>query len=76
MRSTGEVMGIDKDFSAAFAKAALAAGQKLPREGNVFITMTDTFKVPQSLLTVDSVTSPASCRRCELSGSPVGNVHQ
>lgn len=46
MRSTGEVMGIDKDFSAAFAKAALAAGQKLPRKGNVFITMTDTFKVP------------------------------
>ena len=44
MRSTGEVMGIDSDFSKAYAKAALAAGQKLPTSGNVFVSMTDKYK--------------------------------
>ena len=44
MRSTGEVMGIDSDFSKAYAKAALSAGQKLPASGNVFVSMTDKFK--------------------------------
>ncbi len=44
MRSTGEVMGIDKNFSAAYAKAALAAGQRLPMSGKVFITMIDKYK--------------------------------
>lgn len=44
MRSTGEVMGIDSDFSKAYAKAALAAGQKLPASGNVFVSMTDKYK--------------------------------
>lgn len=41
MRSTGEVMGIDSDFGKAFAKAELAAGQRLPLEGTVFVSMTD-----------------------------------
>ncbi len=41
MRSTGEVMGIDTDFGKAFAKAALAAGQRLPLEGTVFVSMND-----------------------------------
>lgn len=44
MRSTGEVMGIDSDFSKAYAKAALSAGQKLPVAGNVFVSMTDKYK--------------------------------
>jgi hypothetical protein len=44
MRSTGEVMGIDKTFAKAYAKAAIAAGQKLPTGGNVFITMIDKHK--------------------------------
>jgi carbamoyl-phosphate synthase large subunit len=39
MRSTGEVMGIDEDFGRAFLKSQLAAGQKLPREGTVFISV-------------------------------------
>ncbi len=39
MKSTGEVMGIDRNFGAAFAKAAVAAGQNLPREGTVFISV-------------------------------------
>ena len=41
MRSTGEVMGVARDFPAAFAKAQAAAGALLPSEGTVFITVTD-----------------------------------
>lgn len=33
MRSTGEVMGIDYDFPSSYAKAQIAAGQKLPMAG-------------------------------------------
>jgi carbamoyl-phosphate synthase large subunit len=33
MRSTGEVMGIDYDFASSYAKAQIAAGQKLPMSG-------------------------------------------
>lgn len=39
MRSTGEVMGIDRDFGKAFAKAQLAASQILPLSGTVFVSM-------------------------------------
>ena len=41
MRSTGEVMGIARDFPTAFAKAQAAAGAKLPSSGTVFITVAD-----------------------------------
>jgi carbamoyl-phosphate synthase large subunit len=41
MRSTGEVMGIDADFGTAFAKAELAASQRLPLSGTVFVSMSD-----------------------------------
>ena len=44
MRSTGEVMGVARDFPAAFAKAQAAAGSPLPSEGTVFITVTDNDK--------------------------------
>jgi len=44
MRSTGEVMGIARDFPTAFAKAQAAAGVPLPKEGTVFITVTDSDK--------------------------------
>ncbi|MCL2932178.1 MAG: carbamoyl-phosphate synthase large subunit [Trichodesmium sp. MAG_R03] len=44
MRSTGEAMGIDIDFGKAFAKAQLSAGQKLPLEGTVFVSMSDRYK--------------------------------
>ena len=39
MKSTGEVMGIDTTFGAAYAKSQIAAGQKLPVKGNVFISV-------------------------------------
>ncbi|RAP34275.1 carbamoyl phosphate synthase large subunit [Candidatus Marinamargulisbacteria bacterium SCGC AG-439-L15] len=41
MKSTGEVMGIDKSFEMAYLKSQLAAGQLLPQEGAVFITVQD-----------------------------------
>jgi carbamoyl-phosphate synthase large subunit len=41
MKSTGEVMGIAPDFGAAYAKAQLGAGQRLPTEGTVFISVED-----------------------------------
>ena len=41
MKSTGEVMGIDRDFGRAFAKAQLAAGGALPRGGRVFLSVRD-----------------------------------
>ena len=41
MRSTGEVMGIARDFPTAFAKAQAAAGAQLPSTGTVFITVAD-----------------------------------
>ena len=44
MRSTGEVMGIDKDFGMAFAKSQIASGTKVPKKGIVFISVKDTDK--------------------------------
>ncbi|MDQ3555369.1 MAG: carbamoyl-phosphate synthase large subunit, partial [Gemmatimonadota bacterium] len=41
MRSTGEAMGFDDSFGMAFAKAQLSAGQSLPGEGNVLVTVND-----------------------------------
>ncbi|XP_015933041.1 carbamoyl-phosphate synthase large chain, chloroplastic-like [Arachis duranensis] len=44
MRSTGEVMGIDSLYNTAFAKAQIAAGQKLPTSGIVFLSLNDLTK--------------------------------
>ncbi|MDQ3265677.1 MAG: carbamoyl-phosphate synthase large subunit [Myxococcota bacterium] len=41
MKSTGEVMGLDETFPAAFAKSQLAAGVRLPKTGKVFISVKD-----------------------------------
>jgi carbamoyl-phosphate synthase large subunit len=44
MRSTGEVMGIARDFPSAFAKAQAAAGLPLPAAGTAFVSVTDSDK--------------------------------
>ena len=44
MRSTGEVMGWDDDFGAAFLKSQIAASTTLPTEGTVFISLKDSDK--------------------------------
>src|SRR5204863_3380285 len=41
MRSTGEVMGIDRSFGLAFAKSQIAARNRLPRSGTVFFSLAD-----------------------------------
>ncbi|HEX4904234.1 MAG TPA: carbamoyl-phosphate synthase large subunit, partial [Acidimicrobiales bacterium] len=41
MRSTGEVMGIDATFGLAFAKSQIAAGDRLPEGGSVFLSISD-----------------------------------
>jgi len=41
MKSTGEVMGMDRDFGRAYLKSQIAAGQILPTKGNVFISVRD-----------------------------------
>jgi carbamoyl-phosphate synthase large subunit len=64
MKSTGEVMGIDRNFGAAFAKAAVAAGQNLP---------TARHACSSPCATATSVTrssSPSTLRRSASTSSP------
>ena len=44
MKSTGEVMGISKNFGVSFAKAQLSAGNKIPTQGTCFLSFVDTDK--------------------------------
>ena len=44
MKSTGEVMGISKNFGVSFAKAQLSAGNKIPTTGTCFLSFVDTDK--------------------------------
>jgi carbamoyl-phosphate synthase large subunit len=44
MKSTGEVMGIDRSFEIAFAKSQLGGGSRLPRQGTVFVSVRDADK--------------------------------
>ncbi|MGR3248530.1 MAG: carbamoyl-phosphate synthase large subunit [Paracoccus sp. (in: a-proteobacteria)] len=46
MRSTGEVMGWDRNFARAFLKAQMGAGTHLPHEGRVFLSVKDADKTP------------------------------
>ncbi len=50
MKSTGEVIGVAPDFPTAFGKAQAAAGAPLPREGTVFISVTDSDKAAATQL--------------------------
>ncbi|MXP09271.1 carbamoyl-phosphate synthase large subunit [Pseudoblastomonas halimionae] len=44
MKSTGEVMGLDRDFAMAFAKSQMGAGVTLPKSGTAFVSVKDTDK--------------------------------
>src|SRR5205807_1657964 len=44
MKSTGEVMGLDRSFAIAFAKSQLGGGSNLPRKGTVFVSVRDADK--------------------------------
>ncbi len=50
MKSTGEVMGLDRDFSTAFAKSQLAAGSALPTGGAVFVSVRDRDKQGMAMM--------------------------
>ncbi len=44
MRSTGEVMGIDRSYAVAFAKSQLASGSRVPTSGTLFVSVKDADK--------------------------------
>ena len=44
MRSTGEVMGLDRNFAMAFAKSQLGAGMRMPLAGTVFVSVKEADK--------------------------------
>ncbi|MGO9357174.1 MAG: carbamoyl-phosphate synthase large subunit, partial [Xanthobacteraceae bacterium] len=44
MRSTGEIMGLDRSFAIAFAKSQLGGGTRVPRSGTVFVSVRDSDK--------------------------------
>lgn len=81
MRSTGEVMGISYDFEVAFAKAQIAAGQKLPLLGTVFLSLNDLTKpqlakIAQAFLGLGFgiVSTSGTAHVLELEGIPVERV--
>ena len=44
MKSTGEIMGIDRSFAVAFAKSQLGGGTRVPRKGTVFVSVRENDK--------------------------------
>ncbi len=81
MKSTGEVMGIDPSFGAAFAKAMLGAGNVLPRSGKVFVSVRDEDKrviLPLVLrlhsLGFEIVATSGTARALQNAGVPVQRV--
>lgn len=83
MKSTGEVMGIDTDFAQAFAKSQIAAGNVLPTEGNVFLSVKDSDKedlvpIAKELaeLGFDLVATGGTCTRLQESGLTVKRVNK
>lgn len=81
MRSTGEVMGIDRSFGLAFAKSQAAAGNRLPTSGTVFLSLADRDK--QAGLVVarrfaelgfELAATDGTARALESEGLPVSDV--
>jgi carbamoyl-phosphate synthase large subunit len=81
MRSTGEVMGIDRTFGVAFAKSQTAVGNKLPDRGAVFLSLADRDKSAGLAaarkfadLGFTIVATAGTAAACEAEGIPVGAV--
>ncbi len=78
MRSTGEVMGIDRSFGLAFAKSQAAAGSRLPQQGAVFLSLADRDKA-QGLVAARRLTdlgfsilaTAGTAAACRAEGIPV-----
>ena len=83
MKSTGEVMGIDRDYNIAFAKSQLGGGTRVPKSGTVFISVRDTDKArileSTRLLVQLGFQDPGDLRNPALfrrTGRPVGQDQQ
>ena len=83
MKSTGEVMGIARDFPTAFGKAQAAAGVDLPESGAVFITVTDTDKPAATQLAArlhdlgfEIVATGGTALAIERMGVPVSRINK
>ncbi|MDO5620884.1 MAG: carbamoyl-phosphate synthase large subunit [Paracoccus sp. (in: a-proteobacteria)] len=57
MRSTGEVMGWDRNFPRAFLKAQMGAGTDLPHDGKVFVSVKDADKSPELAAAMGDMTA-------------------
>jgi carbamoyl-phosphate synthase large subunit len=57
MKSTGEVMGLDRDYNVAFAKSQLGGGSRLPTDGTVFVSVRDSDKprILEAIRTLDGL---------------------
>jgi carbamoyl-phosphate synthase large subunit len=83
MKSTGEVMGLDRDVGRAFAKSQLGAGVDLPTRGTVFISVKDRDKaamVPLGRRLVEMgfglIATAGTQRYLEAEGLPVARVNK
>jgi carbamoyl-phosphate synthase large subunit len=83
MKSTGEVMGIDPDLGLAFAKAYLGAGQNIPTEGKVLMSVKDADKREAveiaktlSLLGFQVLATHGTYRALRAAGVNVGPVYK
>jgi carbamoyl-phosphate synthase large subunit len=81
MRSTGEVMGIDRTFGLAFAKSQMAVGNRLPDRGTVFLSLADRDKATGLVvarrftdLGFALVATSGTAAACEAEGIPVSAV--
>jgi len=83
MKSTGEVMGINESFGAAYIKAEIAAGQLLPDKGTVFVSIADSDKaeaidIAQKLneLGFDIVATRGTARALKSAGLSVKTLYK
>jgi carbamoyl-phosphate synthase large subunit len=81
MRSTGEVMGIDRSFGMAFGKSQAGAGNTLPHRGTVFLSLADRDKSAGLLaarrfveLGFAIAATAGTASACEAEGVPVETV--
>ena len=83
MKSTGEVMGVGATFAEAFTKAALGAGDTLPRSGTAFISVRDVDKAAAVEVARDLsaqgftlVATSGTAKLIEAAGVPVSSVNK
>jgi carbamoyl-phosphate synthase large subunit len=83
MRSTGEVMGVARDFPTAFGKAQAAAGARLPKSGTVFISVTDGDKASATQLAASLhdlgfgiLATGGTAQAIRRMGVPVGRINK